>query len=151
MGKTLKFLQLPFGHQKLLFQALVVVGLIRIGLWMLPFRTVMRGLSVLTRRDVPESLEGTTAEQDLDNRVGWRVKTVSRWIPGATCLTQALATQMLLSRRGQESDLRIGVAKGEGGKLEAHAWVELNGKVIIGKLPDLYRYVNITHPAKRVL
>jgi hypothetical protein len=151
MGKTLKYLQLPFGHQKLLFQALVVVGLIRIGLWILPFRKVTQILSVLTRRDVPDSLGKTIAPQDSDNKVAWRVKTVSRLVPEATCLTQALATQMLLRRCGQGSDLRIGVAKGEGGKLEAHAWVELNGKVIIGKLPDLYRYVSITHAAKRVL
>jgi hypothetical protein len=151
MGKTLKFLQLPFGHQKLLYQAMVVVGLIRVGLWIMPFRMVTRILSVLTRRDVPDSLGETIASRDPDYKVAWRIKMVSRWIPGATCLTQALATQLLLRRRGQVSDLRIGVAKGESGKLEAHAWVELNGRVIIGKLPDLYRYINITHPAKRVL
>jgi hypothetical protein len=33
--------------------------------------------------------------------------------------------------------LRIGVAKGEAGKLEAHAWVESQGRIVIGGLRDL--------------
>jgi hypothetical protein len=38
--------------------------------------------------------------------------------------------------------VRIGVAKGEGGKLEAHAWVECEGNVIIGGY-ELERYTSL--------
>jgi hypothetical protein len=47
----------------------------------------------------------------------------------------------LLNWYGYASELRIGVAKGEQGELEAHAWVEYQGKVIIGGLSTLSRYV----------
>jgi hypothetical protein len=38
--------------------------------------------------------------------------------------------------------VRIGVAKGKGGKLEAHAWVECGGEVIIGG-HELERYTSL--------
>ncbi len=54
----------------------------------------------------------------------------SRLVPGSTCLVQALAGQWLLQGEGYPAQLRIGVSKAEG--FEAHAWVELEGKVLIG-------------------
>ena len=54
----------------------------------------------------------------------------SRFVPGSTCLVQALAGQWLLQGEGYAPQLRIGVSKAEG--FEAHAWVELAGKVLIG-------------------
>ena len=65
---------------------------------------------------------------------------MSRYVPAATCLTQALATRVLLSRLGQPAHLRIGVAKSKKGQLQAHAWVESQGKIIIGDQPDLSRF-----------
>ena len=43
------------------------------------------------------------------NGVGGDV--VSRYLPGATCLTQALAAQALLTQSGFPSQVEIGVAK----------------------------------------
>jgi len=40
--------------------------------------------------------------------------------------------QRLLRKKGHASDLRIGVRKGNGQPLEAHAWVEYQGVVVIG-------------------
>jgi hypothetical protein len=39
---------------------------------------------------------------------------------------------MLLARRGYPALLHIGVAKGKEGQFQAHAWVESEGKVVIG-------------------
>jgi hypothetical protein len=49
-----------------------------------------------------------------------------------TCLTQALAAQVLLARSGDQSDLRIGVTRDSNGKFLAHAWLERQGAVLIG-------------------
>jgi hypothetical protein len=38
----------------------------------------------------------------------------------------------MLARRGYPAHLRIGVAKDEGGRLKAHAWVECEGNIVIG-------------------
>ena len=53
----------------------------------------------------------------------------------ASCLTQALATRTLLNLKGQKSHLKIGVDKDKKENFEAHAWIEKEGKIIIGKLP----------------
>lgn len=69
-------------------------------------------------------------------RIAWAVQAASRYVPDAACLVQALAAQVLLARNGYQSDLRIGVAL-EQGVLQAHAWVESQGKVLIGGGPVL--------------
>jgi hypothetical protein len=43
-----------------------------------------------------------------------------------------MAMQVLLGRLGQRSELRLGVARKLGGQLEAHAWVETQGRIVIG-------------------
>lgn len=49
-----------------------------------------------------------------------------------TCLPQAIATQVLLARRGYPAFIHLGVAKGMEERIEAHAWVECQGRVVIG-------------------
>jgi Transglutaminase-like superfamily len=73
-------------------------------------------------------------------QVVWTVTVASQNIPGATCLTQALVTQVLLSRRGHPASLCIGVARSEAGEFLAHAWVECQGSVVIGGITALTRF-----------
>lgn len=68
----------------------------------------------------------------LVNRIAWAITIASRYIPMATCFTQALATKVLLNRYGQRAKVCIGVSRSEGGQLQAHAWVEWNGRIVIG-------------------
>lgn len=79
-------------------------------------------------------------DQAFMDRVAWAVTMASRCVPQATCLTQAIAAQLLLAWRGYPTHLRIGVAKGEGERFRAHAWVESHGRVIIGGSESLLRY-----------
>jgi hypothetical protein len=46
----------------------------------------------------------------------------------------------LLARSGHPAELRIGVVKTAAGGLQGHAWVESNGRVVVGNLPDLSSY-----------
>lgn len=55
-------------------------------------------------------------------------------IPRATCLPQALAGEALLVRNGHAAELILGVAKTPQGRLEAHAWVESRGRLVVGEL-----------------
>jgi hypothetical protein len=67
------------------------------------------------------------------DHVVWAVRTAGAHLfPARPCLPQALATRFLLSRLGVATDLRIGVQKPETDALRAHAWVEHEGKVLIG-------------------
>jgi hypothetical protein len=62
---------------------------------------------------------------------------------GAKCLARALVCQVLMARRGYSPELRIGVAKSQEGTLEAHAWIESQGQVVIGDLKELPRFTQL--------
>ena len=139
MKRLRKFLQLPSAERRLLVKAALLLGAVRLGLWLLPFRTLRRVLTQLG-----QGFEGLyKLDQCSEDRLAWGVTKASRYVPKATCLTQALATQVLLARRGQPALLRIGVVKGEEGRLEAHAWLESRGEVVIGG-SELERYTQLT-------
>lgn len=114
----------------------LVVASIRLALWLLPFRTVQASVERLDRQ-----MPASNPDPKHINRTAWAVQASGRIIPGATCLTQALATRILLARRGYATKLQIGIARGETGTFEAHAWVEYEGDVVVGKLHDLERFV----------
>lgn len=137
MKRLRKFLHLTSGDRRLLVSAALLLGMIRLGLWLLPFQTL--------RRLLARMIQTTSVLQDTDqvsvDQVVRAVAVASRYMPGGVkCLARALATQVLLGRRGHRADLRIGVAKGSAGQLEAHAWVESQGRIVIGGLKDLARY-----------
>jgi hypothetical protein len=116
----------------------ILLATIRLGLWLLPFQTLLQGLEKLGKS---ESLSLSISSSLSISRIIWMVNVSSRYLPGVKCLARALTTQVLLNRYGYSSELQIGVAKSEQGELEAHAWVEYQGKVIIGGLSTLSRFV----------
>ena len=63
------------------------------------------------------------------------VRRASRYVPGARCLAQALAARSLLRASGTPT-IRYAVGRDPvGGKLEAHAWVEMDGRRVAGDPP----------------
>jgi hypothetical protein len=56
----------------------------------------------------------------------------------ATCLRQALLVWAILRRKGMDGEIRFGVHL-QDGALEAHAWVEWQGRVITDA-PDVRRH-----------
>ncbi len=60
------------------------------------------------------------------------IKRAARLVPGASCLTQALALQSVLSRCGERSSLVLGVDTNNKAKFQAHAWIEWRNRVLIG-------------------
>ena len=130
-----RFYRLPTSERWLLAKATLLLGAIRVGLWLLPFRT-LRGL--LDKASGFHGLRET--DYQPTDVVVWAVEVAAKYMPGfSTCLTKALAAQVLLSRRGQPVLLRIGVVRSAEGKFEAHAWVESDGRVVIGGY-ELERY-----------
>jgi hypothetical protein len=63
-------------------------------------------------------------------------------------LPAAYALHLLLHRHGYASRVQVGVAHTPEGAVEAHAWVEHEGRILIGALPDLVRFVPL--PALKV-
>ncbi len=72
--------------------------------------------------------------------VVWAITQAARLVPGATCIVQALAGRTLLHRNGHPAVLRLGVAREADTQLAAHAWLELNGNIVMGNLPPFASY-----------
>ena len=88
-------------------------------------------------------LQQKIREEDKDKSQGlksdkiiWAVQATCPYVLRSTCLTNALTAQKLLSQYGYTSNLRIGVLKEE--EFEAHAWLEMDGKVVLGQLEKEY-------------
>lgn len=74
------------------------------------------------------------------DRIPWVVIGVASRFPlSLTCLVRALVGQVLFATHGHRSDIRFGVLKHDD-DLQAHAWVEWEGTVVIGELSDLSEY-----------
>lgn len=121
MRRLKRFIQLAGAERRILIRVGLVVGMTRAALWFLSADTVRR-VSARVARGTAGSVE----------QLVWAVKTVSRYLPRATCLTQALAAQALLARSGFPSQVEIGVAKDDLQRLQAHAWVVCYGQVVLG-------------------
>ena len=127
MSRFAKFLSLPPPERRLLFQAALLVLAARLGLWLLPFRVLPGMLERLAQVIAWRASTYVAAE-----RIAWAIVAVSSHVPLATCLTQALAARALLARLGYPAQLRIGVARAAHGQIAAHAWVEIDQRVILG-------------------
>jgi Transglutaminase-like superfamily len=107
----------------LLLEAAATVVAIRVALWLLPYDKLRAYLS--RRLSISPRPQSTAIIVRF-------ISTVSRFVPRATCLTQALAAELLLRRHGHDASLQIGVAKSASNDLLAHAWVESGGVIVIG-------------------
>jgi hypothetical protein len=137
MKRLRKFLALNWGDRYLLLSTLVLLVTIRLGLYLLSFRILLKW----TRRVSHTTFKASLKNKTSPGKIIWSVNAISRYTPGVKCLARALTTHILMSRYGYSPQLQIGVASSEGGKLEAHAWIEHQGRVAIGYLPDLARYI----------
>jgi hypothetical protein len=135
-----RFLSLHPAQQRRYIHALLVVIAIRLGLWTIRFQTVRHIVENVsaTRRQIPHPSEDIDA---MISNISRTVRLTARIVPEATCLTRALAAQVLLAYEGLFSTLRIGVARGEKGEgFKAHAWLECDGRIVIGgdEMPEYF-------------
>ena len=132
MLQKLKALYFAGRRLILLFFAIIVVVAVRSALAGLGYR--------LVRRLVP-STRANTAPPALARRVAGAVGRAAKFVPAASCLTQALSVQLILAVRGYSSEIRVGVARGDAGDMRAHAWVVCDNEIVIGgSSADIARY-----------
>jgi hypothetical protein len=99
------------------------VAAVRLGLWAMPGPML---------RVVARANAGT---HDVDAQpIADAVRRASRFVPRASCLVQAVSTQLLLTLRGSPGTIVLGARRTDGG-LAAHAWVEHGGRIVIGEGP----------------
>ena len=129
-----RFRALGAERRRLVIEAAVLLGVVWAGLRTMPLGTLRRLLDAYSRRR-PASVESPAA-------IAWAVQAAARRVPGTrTCLLEALAADAMLRRRSYRSELRFGVrSKDAGSSLDGHAWVECDGRVVVGDVDDLDAY-----------
>jgi hypothetical protein len=148
------------GDRRLLAETALLMVRVRTGLLLGSYAGLRTRLAAMrpTGRAAPLS----------PDRAAWAVGALARRLPGMTCLVQSLVADTLLRRRGYHPELHIGVRvdhldAGAGGAtavpdsgsvrrgvrkrgsgpvvpLDAHAWVECEGRIVAGEVDDLAAY-----------
>lgn len=75
-------------------------------------------------------------------RLAWMIESIGTAFPHVLkCLPRALAGFMLLRKCGWDITLKIGARhRDDSQPIEAHAWIEKDGKILIGELSDINEY-----------
>jgi hypothetical protein len=68
----------------------------------------------------------------LARRIGWSIDRAARFVPGATCLVQAMAGQRILALKGHGAEIHVGVRNGVERGFEAHAWLASGDEIVLG-------------------
>ena len=124
-----KLCRLPMRERWLLFEVWCALFGLDLALRCLPFSHI----ASFCQRLPTTGGDGDAASLPPITQLAWLVTVAGRYsLVPTTCLKEALALSWLLSRRGIATTLRIGVAHRHG-DLAAHAWLERNGRIILGK------------------
>lgn len=147
MKSLAEFLKLVPTERRRLLAALALLIAVR---WRLSTQPYARVRAWVERHLESAGADGersvAPAPGERARRTATAVRRAARLVPVATCLTQALATEVLAARDGVRVDVRFGVRRKDDGHFAAHAWVEHDAHVVIGDLPDLDRYARLPSP-----
>ena len=137
MKKFDKLCRLSWQQRWVLLYAFVIINAVRLSLWLFSFGVI--------RQQLKKVMSAWTCSLQTQKVailfIVQAVVIVANYSPGTVkCLVRALTTQLLLNRYGYPHGLHIGVTKNDGQELEAHAWIEYRGQVIVGELSNLDKY-----------
>ena len=144
MTRARKYFALARAERRLFHEAFALVVAIRLATWAVPFAKTREFADRIAKRSPSHDSESRPAHE----RIAYFVRAAGNAFPGGhNCLVQALAAEVMLRRRGYPAELRIGVANPAQQGFKAHAWLESEGRVVIGDF-ELQSYVPLgTHGA----
>ena len=122
-GRALRLSRRSSAEYRLLAHSVWLLARARLALWVLPFQRARR---------IATSVRRSNGRSGTREQIRWAISVGRRFVPGANCLPQALAAEALLVRNGYPVTLRVGVVKVGRDRLEAHAWVESDGRLVVG-------------------
>jgi Transglutaminase-like superfamily len=141
MGKVLRFLNLKPRDRQLFVYTYVLLSFIRFGFRLFRFTQLQNILRHMSRHSV--NIPPTYSVLTLV----WAVDAASSAMPGGVkCLARALTMDVLMRHQGYLPELRIGVIKDQEGQPQFHAWLEYQGQVVIGHLPNLMEFKTLSPP-----
>lgn len=110
-------------NRMLVLEAVILLLPAALAVRFMPFaRVVGRGRRINRRRGAAEPRRLARMVEIARGKVPWRAK----------CFESALCLRAMLRRRGIPSTLHYGIGTAEGGALNAHVWLSVDGDVLIG-------------------
>jgi hypothetical protein len=135
MPRLRKLLALSSAERRTLLRSLVVLVWVR---WTVGTRGLAPVEARIVRVIAARKRYGARAVGCGEAEVTRLLLVAQRAMPWrTTCLHLAAALRLLLAERGIASDLRFGV-RNERGTFNAHAWLECDGRVLVGG-SDVYQ------------
>jgi hypothetical protein len=108
----------------------------KVGLYLLPFNRL--------RTWMAHSSQPDGKPQDINDlyTIILAIERISQFLAPLriNCLPQALVGHRLLRQKGFNVQLKIGVLKNYDDQLTAHAWLEVQGQVVLGAIINLDRF-----------
>jgi hypothetical protein len=131
VAKLLSYRSLPPAYRLLLLEAFCYLLYARL-LMLVPFRLVAPRLGKAWQETSKEPSPHSQPE-GIAREISSAIHLMSRYTPWASkCMVRAMASLKMLDRRGIESTLYLGTARGRQGELEAHAWLRCGAYVVTG-------------------
>lgn len=142
-------LRLPSPHAlRLLADALMAVVIARLAL-SLRRSERLRARAARARLSAGPAPVADPPLHDL-REISWSVAAAARCVPGASCLTQALAGEWLLAQRGREAEIRLTLPVDVSEGFRPHAWLLSAGFIVLGgDETDFLRHRPFLRPGAR--
>lgn len=134
MSIFLRFIKLPSREKKLALETLFWVLTIRIMVWIFPFQYVQKKVQKIAKHLASDQKKISI------QKIRSMIVNISKYVPRATCLVQALVGYILYTKHGYNTKIKIGVLT-ENGVFEAHAWLEYQGGVVLGQSEKKYKTI----------
>ncbi len=135
LKKLITFGKLPWEEKKCFFHALLFQYRYRLKLKNVPLDILL----LMVEKESAIHKDKKTSYLSV-KRIERIVKIAASLTPFSTCLSEALAGQVLFLSNNHSTKLHFGVRNTEGEGFEAHAWLSLEREIVLGDLPDLASY-----------
>jgi hypothetical protein len=133
------FLGRSADERRLMVEALVLLPVARLSLAVCGYAPTRALFEILSRIPGPRTNEARA--RDLPSLINQVTHAAARHaVCQTTCLRRSLVVWTLLRQQGFRPTLRFG-ARNTDGKFDAHAWVELDGKVFDPTFGDTHTFV----------
>jgi len=130
VDKWRRFRKRPADERALILRAMIFLPIIEIGLRVLGFRQCKKKIENLLLSDPRSQASQSAIPFETAAKITRAVRSVELHGLGTpNCLERSMVLWWLLRRAGIAGELHIGGRK-SGPRFEAHAWVELEGKVL---------------------
>lgn len=134
-----RFLALPRNEKLLFYEALFIISKYHILLKLNGFNHIRN--SIFNNQQLRKRHNSTDFPPSIfTSGICMAIERAARIIPKTSCLIRAFAAAAMLTKRGYDTELHIGICRGNHGKIDIHAWLTMDGQILTGMLPDLHDF-----------